>query len=102
MFVWKKQVEQKWLNAHEEELCAHFGSALAIIRRPERKRIQLEIACHSGKQARELTKNFGGRLEKLPRDWLKKFAREQRSKPLRIGKRLVVFNVGGTHSSDAQ
>src|SRR5205814_5565740 len=38
---------------------------------------------------------FGGTIEKLPRDWLKKFSRAQKLKPIKIGKRLVIIRSGG-------
>ena len=41
-------------------------------------------------ELQRLTKQFGGRIEKLPRDWLKRFSREQKTEPIRIGKRLVI------------
>jgi ribosomal protein L11 methylase PrmA len=47
----------------------------------------------------KLVSEFGGRGKKLPRDWLKRFARAQESRPLKIGKRLLIFNVGGTSAS---
>ena len=71
------------------ELRAHNG--LAVISKPNSKRLQIEIACPSRNLARQLIREFGGRSEKLARNWLKRFGREQKNKPLRIGKRLVVL-----------
>jgi ribosomal protein L11 methyltransferase len=42
-----------------------------------------------------LLKEFGGRIEALPRNWLERFARAD-AKPIKIGKRLMVSNVGRT------
>jgi ribosomal protein L11 methyltransferase len=42
-----------------------------------------------------LLKEFGGRIEALPRNWLERFARAD-SKAIKIGKRMVVSSVGGT------
>jgi ribosomal protein L11 methyltransferase len=99
MFLWSKDASPGWLQQHETDLIARFGNALAIIERPGRKRLLLEVASNSKRHARSLVKKFGGRLEKLPRDWLKRLAREQKAKPLRIGRRLIILNVGGTSVS---
>ena len=40
--------------------------------------------------SRKLIEEFGGRAEKWPRDWLKRFADLHKSKPLKIGKRLLI------------
>lgn len=54
--------------------------------------MQIEIACTSRNDSRKLVKEFGGRARKLPRDWLKRFARAQENRPLKIGKRLLVLS----------
>jgi ribosomal protein L11 methyltransferase len=51
----------------------------------------IEIACESRSGAQKLVKEFGGRARKLPQDWLRQFSRAQSSKPLRIGRRLMVL-----------
>jgi ribosomal protein L11 methyltransferase len=66
-----------------------FGT-LVIISKPGRKRLRLEVACASRRTSRELVREFGGRTEKWPRDWLKRFADLHKSKPLKIGKRLLI------------
>src|SRR5438477_8509790 len=96
MYLWRRLAARKWLSAREEILRSKFGRRLAIIERSGRQRAQLEVACASGRQARELVKKLGGRIEKLPRNLLTRFARAQNSKPLRLGQRLVILNVGGT------
>jgi len=83
----------------EEALRERLGNDLAVIQQPSRKRALLEVACQSRKQARDLAKEFGGGIDRFPRDWLKRFSREQKAKPLRIGKRLVISNMGGTSVS---
>ncbi|HZR04368.1 MAG TPA: 50S ribosomal protein L11 methyltransferase [Candidatus Udaeobacter sp.] len=73
-----------------------------IISRPGRKRLQLEIACTSRTVSRKLIEEFGGRAEKWPRDWLNRLVDVGRSKPLKIGKRLLISNAvsaGGASSS---
>ena len=90
MYLWRKIAEPRWLSARENILRARSGGRLAIISRPGRKRRQLEIACTSRNDSRKLVEEFGGRTEKLPRNWLKRFACLHRSKPLKVGKRLVI------------
>jgi ribosomal protein L11 methyltransferase len=90
MHVWRKLAELHWLRAHENILQARSRGRLVIISRPERKRLQLEIACRSLNVSRKLVEEFGGRSENWPHNWLKRFVYPRRSKPLKIGKRLVV------------
>ncbi|PYK65449.1 MAG: hypothetical protein DME50_08455, partial [Verrucomicrobia bacterium] len=90
MYLWRKIAEPRWLGAHENILQACSGGRLAIISKPGRKRRQLEIACTSRDDSRKLVEEFGGRVEKLPRDWLQRFARLHQSKPIKVGKRLVI------------
>jgi ribosomal protein L11 methylase PrmA len=59
-----------------------------IVRRPGRKRLELEIVCRSRRHSSTVLEKFGGRIEALPRNWLKRFRGD--SKPLKIGKRLVI------------
>ena len=98
MWLWHKLVGPPWIKTNEETLRQYAGNNLAIIDRAGRECLRLEVACNSRTQGRELFNNFGGRVEKLPRDWLKRVSRATASKPLKIGKRLVITNVGGTSS----
>jgi ribosomal protein L11 methyltransferase len=84
-----------WVEAHQDALQAKTSGRLVIVCRPERKRLELEIVCRSRSNSSALLKEFGGRIEALPRNWLEGFARAD-SKPIKIGKRLVVSNMGGT------
>ncbi len=90
MHLWRKLAEPGWLREHENILQARSGGSLAIISKPDRKQLQLEIACRSHHISRKLIEEFGGRAEKWPRDWLKRFADLHRLKPLKIGKRLLI------------
>src|SRR5476651_550461 len=92
MYLWRKSAAPLWLNSKAI-------AGLAVIERPGRKRLQLEVCCKSATQARRLVDEFGGHFEKLPRDWLKRYSREQESEPIKIVKRLVITNVGGTSVS---
>ncbi|HEV3243195.1 MAG TPA: 50S ribosomal protein L11 methyltransferase [Chthoniobacterales bacterium] len=90
MYLWRRLASQKWWSDNEDGLHARAGNRLATIERSGRKRLQLEVSSPSRMELQRLTKQFGGRIEKLPRDWLKRFSREQKTEPIRIGKRLVI------------
>jgi ribosomal protein L11 methyltransferase len=92
MYLWRKAANPCWLSAREEILKARARGALVVVSRPGRKRLELEIPCDSQRASQRFIHEFGGRVEKLPRDWLKQFAGKEKPKPLRIGKRLVVVH----------
>jgi ribosomal protein L11 methyltransferase len=94
MYLWQKMAKPLWLSRHEVILQARADDRLAIISSPGRKRLQIEITCPSRNAARQLLDEFGGRVENLPRDWLKRFTREESTEPLRIGNRLIVSRTG--------
>lgn len=99
MYLWQKLAAPKWLLAHEAVLNASAGGRLAIIEQPPRKNLTLEAVVDSQLEARAMIRDFGGHFEKLSRDWLKSFSRPPKSPPLRVGKRLVITNEGGTSAS---
>ena len=90
MHLWRKLADPRWLRANENILQARSRERLVIISRPGHKRLKLEIACPSFDDSRKLVEEFGGRTERWPRNWLKRFANLPRSKPLKIGKRLLI------------
>jgi ribosomal protein L11 methyltransferase len=92
MYLWRKAADPCWLSAREQILEARARGVLVVISRPGRKRLQLEIPCHSQRASQRFIHDFGGWVEKLPREWLKRFARQERAEPLRIGKRLLVVH----------
>ncbi len=94
MYLWRKAVAPHWLSARESILQTRSHGRLAIISRPGRKRLQLEIACTSHNDSQKLVEEFGGHAEKLRRDWLKRFRDGEKSKPLKIGKRLIISRKG--------
>ncbi len=98
MHLWRKLAEPRWLSAHENILQARSRGRLVTISRPGRMWLQLEIACTSHNISRKLIQEFGGRTEKWPRDWLKRFADLQKSKQLKIGKRLLISNVASSRA----
>jgi ribosomal protein L11 methyltransferase len=89
MYLWRKTAGSQWVKAHENLLQVHARGALVIVRRPVCKRLQVEIFCSRRGTSEALVAEFGGRIEKLPRNWLERFALDN-SKPIRIGKRLVI------------
>jgi len=96
MHLWRKLAEPRWISAHENVLQTRFRGRLVIISGPRRKRLRLEIACPSRDESQKLIDEFGGQAEKWPRDWLKQFADLHKSKPLKIGKRLLISNARRT------
>jgi ribosomal protein L11 methyltransferase len=94
MYRWRKLAGPRWLRVHDELLWIRAGGALAIIERQTSSRSQLEIYCKRRRQTERLVAQFGGRIERLPRDWLERVAREQKRHLIKIGRRLIVTNVG--------
>jgi ribosomal protein L11 methyltransferase len=96
MFLWRKSAQPAWVKAHEDLLQSRARGQLAIVSRPGRKHLQLEIVCRSRKASRALLKQFGGGVDKLPRNYLNRFASACNAEPIKIGKRLTVaqFIVG--------
>lgn len=93
MYLWRRLASQKWWSDSEKELRAIASDRLAVIEKVDRKRLQLEVASRSRAELQKLTKQFGGRVEKLESDWLKRFSQKRKTKPLRIGKRLVIVHT---------
>ena len=90
MYLWRRRASPTWWAAHKRALREGFGQNLAVIEQPNRKTLQIEITCESPKAFKE----FGGSVRKLPRDWLKRFARDQKTKPIRVGHRELVIPAG--------
>jgi len=90
MYLWRWLASQKWWADNEKDLLVVAGDRLAVIEEAGRKRLRLEVASRSRTQLQNLTKQFGGRIEKLPADWQRRFSRKQKTKPLRIGRRLII------------
>ena len=91
MYIWRKRATTDWLKRHGDELLRRFGTAVAIVERPEKVRTLVEVSCPARKQALELQNKFGGAIEKLRADWLQRFARESRVKPLKVGSEFIVI-----------
>ncbi|MFL6514100.1 MAG: 50S ribosomal protein L11 methyltransferase [Chthoniobacterales bacterium] len=100
MYLWQRLALPKWWKANEHSVRVSGGNDLVVIETPGRKRLTIEIPCSRRPAAVQLQGRFGGRVIALRSNWLKRFMRPQKTKPLRIGKRLVVRNAGGTGSPD--
>ena len=98
VYLWRRTAELHWVKEHEDRLQAHANGQLVIVRRPGRKRLELEIIRRSRRDSITLVTKFGGRIKLLPRNWLERFARTD-SKSISVGKRLVVSSLGGTSVS---
>ena len=92
MFVWRKRASAGWLAANEAALREIAGGRLAIVSKPAHRNVITEIASPNCSELEKIRRQFGGVIEKLPRNWLRKFLREQKSKPLKIGKRLIILS----------
>ncbi|MFL6569243.1 MAG: 50S ribosomal protein L11 methyltransferase [Chthoniobacterales bacterium] len=91
-YIWRKLTTADWLETNEWKLHEMTGGEFAVIERPTRKRLLVEVPCRRGIDADGLRDAFGGRSEKLSRDWLNEMLRAKSSKPIRVGKRLVVVS----------
>ena len=91
MHLWRKRADPKWLESHEDDLRSRFGSALAIIERPGKTRVLVEVSCRARKEATELQHELGGSIEKLRADWLQQFAKRSAVKPVRIASRTIAI-----------
>ena len=99
MYLWQRLAALSWWAANENEVRIQGGHELAIIERPDRKRLTIEISSESCARMRQLQSRFGGQVLELKRGWLAKFSRAQKTKPLRIGKRLIITNEGRASTS---
>jgi ribosomal protein L11 methyltransferase len=80
-----------WVRKHSEQLFHRFGSAVAIVERPGKVRVLVEVTCANQKEAVTLQHELGGTVEKLRADWLRHFAKRSQVKPVRIGSRQIVI-----------
>jgi ribosomal protein L11 methyltransferase len=90
MYIWRKRAAAVWLQERNEALLRRFGTALAITEQPGKARTLVEVSCGTRNEALHFRNEFGGTIEKLRADWLEQLAKRNRTKPLRIGSRLIV------------
>jgi ribosomal protein L11 methyltransferase len=57
--------------------------------------LQLEVASSARNGLLNLAKQFGGRVEKLPRDWLKRFSGQQKNKPIELRNQKLIISARG-------
>jgi ribosomal protein L11 methyltransferase len=105
MYLWRRSASQRWLSNNEERLGAIAGDRLAIIERPNQKRFRIEVASKSRAQLERIAKKLGGRIQRLPRDWLKRSLR-RKTKPIKIGSKSLTIPAGaafgtGEHATTA-
>jgi ribosomal protein L11 methyltransferase len=98
VFRWRRTADKRWIEAQEDLLQLQAHGQLVIVERPGRKRLQLSAVYRSHRISAALLKKFGGRVERLPRNWSDRYARA-RSKPIKIGKRLVISRLGERQTS---
>ena len=92
MHMWQKLATTEWFARREHELELCCAERLAIIQRPPRKRIELEVFCRSAAEAKHLCAVFGGTMTPLLRDWQAVLQQNVRATPIRIGKRLLIVD----------
>ncbi len=89
-YLWRKHATPEWLRAHHPALNKATNGAHSVIERPGRPRLAVECFCTREQQARDLAAAFGGTMVRLPADWEARYLAAAKTKPLRIGTRLVV------------
>jgi ribosomal protein L11 methyltransferase len=105
MYLWQRLATQNWWIDNKKRLGAVTGNQLAVIARPNRKQLQLEVASQSRRHPQQLRRKFGGRIKKLPRGWLKQFT-HRKTKPIKIGSARLIIPAGaafgtGEHATTA-
>src|ERR1700676_2471130 len=101
MYLWRRLAGRDWVIANEQRLRSQAGDQLTIIEQLGRKRLELQVACTSAAKGRKLAAAFGGRIKKLPRDWLKRFLSKQKTKPIKIGNRQLIIPAGAAFGTGA-
>ena len=93
MYLWRRSASQRWFSDNEERLGALAGDRLTIIERPNQKRFRIEVASKSRAEVEQIAKFFGGRIQKLPRDWLKR-SLQRKTKPITVGRKSLAIPAG--------
>ncbi len=92
MYLWRKYASARWLDTHETALQEKTSGGLAVIQSVNRKLLCLEACSASPTRARSLREQFGGTIEKLPRNWRHQLFEKPQTRPLRIGNRIEIRN----------
>jgi ribosomal protein L11 methyltransferase len=102
MYIWRKRVTTDWLEKRGEDLLRRFGTALAIIEQLGKARTLVEVSCGTRKEVLQVRRELGGTIEKLRIDWLEQLAKRNRTKPFRIGSRLIVSRTRTPRTTTAR
>jgi ribosomal protein L11 methyltransferase len=102
MYIWRKRITPDWLEQRSEDLLRRFGNALAIIEQPGKARTLVEVSFGTRNEALKIQRELGGTIEKLRADWLEQLAKRNRTKPLRIGSRLIVSQTRAPRTTTAR
>jgi ribosomal protein L11 methyltransferase len=89
-YIWRKWVAPDWLQRHERKLAERTDGKHAVIERPGRARLGIEFFSDGLRGVRALAETFGGSVIRLPVDWEARYFESHKTKPLRIGRRLVI------------
>ena len=88
--IWRKAASAAWLAQHSDRLDRETRGSYAVIERPGAKRLQMEAFCATKAAARALVEAFGGAVDELSSGWQTRYFSAARSKPIKIGQRLIV------------
>ena len=105
MYLWRRQANRKWSTENEENLRKFAEDGLAVIEQPNRKQLQFEVASNQRRDLETLAKRFGGKIEKLPANWLK-CALRRKTKPVKVGNKHLTIPAAaafgtGEHATTA-
>ncbi len=106
MYIWRRSATAKWVRENQLQLERLGGDRIALIERPDRKRVQIEVAGEVRSSLVDLVRAFGGKIDKLPSDWLKRLQSSQKRKPIIVGNRKLTIPAGaafgtGEHATTA-
>jgi ribosomal protein L11 methyltransferase len=99
MYLWRRRATRQWWAENGETLQLHFGNRLALIQRPDRKRLLIEISSILPNELHNIVKQFGGRIDRLSRNWLSQLLRAPNPKSLKVGNRLVISRSGNLQTA---
>ncbi len=99
-YVWRRAANAQWLSANEIALQEQTAGTYAEIERPGRRLLSVEAFCNTAREARGLQSSFGGSVARLAADWEARARAAAKTKPLRIGRRLIVASDENDVPSD--
>ena len=93
MILWQRWARKAWVEKNESLLQEMVGPNLAIVSRPGRARLLVQVTCKRQTLADQLLRDFGGKSEPIPGDWWNSFADASVHPPIRIGRRLEIVSA---------